>query len=127
MEIIFAAHLARGEKNSRPTQHHAKNLRCLLLKLETNMFYNRNNMDIVQVFSSCARIIEVVKRCRASCENFLEEIFSTPTHGFLIIFLCLLSEPQNIFDAPFPTFDSDPPPSPAINNDRSLGQGNQNL
>ena len=71
------------------------------------MFYNRNNMHIVQVFSSCARVIEVVKRCRASSENFWEEIFSTPTHGFLIIFRCLLFEPQNIFDAP-PTFDSDP-------------------
>ena len=38
--------------------------------------------------------------CRASDEIYWEEIFSMPTHGFLIIFRCLLFEPQNIFDAP---------------------------
>ena len=54
------------------------------------MFYSRNNMHIVQVFSSCARVIEVDKRWRGSGENFCEEIFSTPTHGFLIIFRCPL-------------------------------------
>ena len=72
------------------------------------MFYNRNNKHIVQVFSSCETVIEVLKRCRARGKNFGEEMFSTPTHGFLIFFDAY-SLNLKIFLTPPPTFDSTPP------------------
>ena len=56
-------------------------------------------MHIVQVFSSCERVIEFV--------NFQEEMFSMPTHGFLIFFFDTYSLNLKIFSTP-PTFDSGP-------------------
>ena len=49
-ENIFAAHSAHGEKNTRPTLHRTENFQRPLLEVKTNMFYNRNNVYIVQFF-----------------------------------------------------------------------------
>ncbi len=91
--------MAREEKNMRPTRHRVENFQCLLLEVETDMFYYRMNVYIVEVLSSWERIFKVVKECRVSGEIFWEEFFFMPTHGFLIFFRCLFFGPQNIFNA----------------------------
>ncbi len=61
-----------------PTRCMEKKIRSLLdilPKIFDAHSYNRNNMHIVQVFSSCARAIKVVERCHTSSEKFWEEFF----------------------------------------------------
>ncbi len=86
-----------------------------MLQVETKILYNRINLHIVQVFSSCER---VDKRCH----GIGEKIFDTHSqllNFFYIFFLgCLLFEPQNNIRR-LPTFYPNPLP-PAINNDLSL-------
>ncbi len=62
-------------------------------KAETNIFYYRMNVHIVQVLSSCEKINKVVKK------SFGKKTFSTPTHGFLIFFDAYSLDLKNIFDA----------------------------